>query len=496
MSITKQLLVIITLLNSINLFSQKATLFVEFNGKKNIRIYRDHDVTIEGNELCLDYSKLSRNRTPINLKLKQIPKASFSTFIWLKSPKNIKQSAVILSSKKTNNSDGWEIKANEHGAWTWSVTQNEVETTKYISSSKRQAINDGKFHLIGMTYDYMKNQAWLYFDDKNVAIINIEKGDLSNFKELRIAGIEKNEKKSFNGYVKSLYFFNTQIDNGRALSLYYNNSKYSGNIGVNGVFYKKIKFMTWNICEGGTTTGEKIGLDRVLDVLKKNKVDVIALQETNGAGEYIADELGFYYYSISRELSILSRFPINRTIKLYKANRSGGVELAVSKNQYMYLFNVSLDDNPDWSSFSNKYTQGSYYVEKEEEKRAGDLREMMEQIRVILKPTERTSIVFMGELNSISNVDDYYRNYIERYPVANTLKKYKFKDSYRELYQNIRINSGYTRNINSKYEKKGRVDYIYYKGKDLKVLDSKVIKHHPVKFPSKYFGVMTEFKWL
>jgi len=486
--------ILIIVLQPFSVFSQEISWSVEFDGKKDVGLYRKYDITNENNNLVINFSKLAHKRNPIKFELskQEAPKSSFSVFVWVKAPKDVEQSAVIISSKKTITSDGWEIKANEKGAWTWDFTVNGKVVSQYKSVSKRQAINDDKFHLIGLVYDYTKNQAWLYFDGINVGIVNIAKGDLSGFNSLSLGGIENSERHSFNGYFKSIYLYKDQIRNGKVVQLFRNNMRYSGSNGVNGAFYKKLKFLTWNISDGGKIFGEKIGLDRTLTVIKNSKAEIIALQETNGSGEYLADELGYYFYSISNKLSILSKFPIKRTIKLYKAQKSGGVEIAISKQQYVYFFNVSLENNPDWSSFSNRYSQIDYRI-SEEKNRSVELKEMMEQIRVILKPRSSTSLVFSGEFNSLSYKDD--GGIVENYPVLKLLKEYSFIDSYRDLYPSSRIYPGYTCCENYNNKRQGRVDYIFFKGSKLQVSDSKVLKHHPVKFPSSHFGVLTEFIW-
>ena len=488
------LLLILIVLQPLSSFSQDASWSIVFDGKTNVEYYRKYDITSENNQLAIDFSRLSHNRNPINFKLSELeaPKSTFSIFVWVKAPKDLNQSAIILSNKKTSNSDGWEIRANNSGAWNWNFSQNGKITSEYNATSKRQAINDGEFHLIGLVYDYTKNQAWFYFDGKNVGIINIGKGDLSGFNNLYLGGVENGEKYSFNGYFKSIHLFKDQIHNGRVVQLFRNSNVYNGGNGVNGAFYKSIKFLTWNISDGGNAYGEKIGLDRTLYVIKESKADIIALQETNGSGEYLADELGYYYYSISKKLSILSKFPIKRTVKLYKAEKSGGVEIAVSKKQYLYFFNISLDNSADWSNFNNKYYNKSF-VQQEQKVRGIDLKEMMEQIRVLIKPKDNTSIVFSGEFNSISNIDN--DGAIKNYPVSGLLKEYNFIDSYRNLNPSGRVYPGYTRNTESKNKRQGRVDYIYYKGNKLQVSDSEVLKHHPIKFPSSNFGVLTEFIW-
>ena len=479
-------------INSQFIFSQNTEWNIVFDGKSKSSTYSGYDITSENNKLALDFSKLSRNRIPLQLKIpkESQPKYDFSIFSWVKAPKDIEQNSVILTNKTSISSEFWEIRASDNGSWKWVFVKNNKVLREYNATNNRQAINDGDFHLLGFVYDYTKNQVWLYFDGRNVGIINIGTGNMSDFKSIKLAGIEDNEKHSFNGFIKSIHLFKEQLHSGKALGLYRNNYRYSKQIGENSHFYKEVKFLTWNISDGGMDTGIEIGKERSLEILKSSEAEIIALQETNGTGEYFADNLGYYYYSISENLSIISKYPFVRTIKVFKANVSGGAEIAISKKQHVYFFNLSLINNPDWSDFKNKNSD-IYYSKKELDSRGGDLKEILEQIKVMIKPTSSTSVVLTGELNSISNVDN--REKLVNYPISNLLDSYNYNDSFRELYQNIRVYSGYTSVLPKR--KKGRVDYIFYKGSDLMVKDSFVLKHHPIKFTSSHFGVTTSFKW-
>lgn len=490
------LLVVFLIYIQNGLLAQEASWDIRFNGKDKTELYKNHNITTEDNREVLDFSKNSKNRTPINFHLSETnsPKSSFSIFTWIKSPKDLRQSTVIISNKKNENSDGWEIRANNSGAWEWDFTHNGEIFSQYKSTSERQTISDGKYHLVGFTYDYIKNQLWLYYDGRNVGIINLDWADidLSGFNNMYIGGFGNLETESFNGYFKSVHLFNSFIDRTRVKRLYNNDSKYSGKVGVNGAFYKNIKILTWDITDGGTMHGKKVGLDRVLEIIKNSKADVIAIQEANESAVYLADGLGYYYYSISEKLAILSRFPFKKTIKLYLAKLSGGVEIEISKKQTLIFFNVVLGKEPDWSR-PNTDVYSDEFVTREQNTRARDMSEMVNQVKVLLKPKLSTSIMFCGELNFISTIDTGVD--IKKSPLTNIINKVHYIDSYRKTNPSVEEYPGFTRNNNSKDLRKGRVDYIYYRGTQLNAVKSSLIKDHHIKFPSNNYGIVTQFIW-
>lgn len=51
----------------------------------------------------------------------------------------------------------------------------------------------------------------------------------------------------------------------------------------------------------------------------------------------------------------------------------------------------------------------------------------------------------------------------------------------------------YTWSTMAKNELQYRIDFIYYKGKDIKAIQSEMIDKHPVRYPSDHAAVVTTF---
>ena len=475
-------------------FSQETAWYLKVDRSTDTEQYGGHELSTLKNQLVLDFSGYAKNRTPLKVELTKdaTPNASFSFFTLIQATKGSRQDAVIVSNKEGESSLGWEITANKFGGWGWKLSMDDLVIAEYETTSPKYVINDGKFHMLGFSYDYRRNQVWIFFDDEFIGIIAIKNADISNFKNLYIGGIGTNEQTSFDGYFKSLYLFKNVITLSNVRKLFHNNPRYNPSIGINGSFYPSIKVLTWNISNAGIKQGNVIGPQRTLRILKDSKADIIALQQPKGYLEYLAEGLGYYFYSASSNLAILSRYPIKNTIKFFKSNKLAGIEISISKTQNLFFFNISLRNNPDWSDYNNSYTS-EQFVSMENKGRANDIAEIMKLVDAIIKPKSSTSIIFSGEFNSISAKDD--GGDYEKHPVSNILNKNNFLDSYRVAHSDARIYSGYTRNVKSKDKRKGRIDYIYFKGDKLRVYSSEVIKKHPIRFPSENYGVLTDFVW-
>lgn len=73
------------------------------------------------------------------------------------------------------------------------------------------------------------------------------------------------------------------------------------------------------------------------------------------------------------------------------------------------------------------------------------------------------------------------------------MEKAHFIDSYREIHPDVKKYPCLTWSTMAKNELQYRIDFIYYKGKDIKAIQSEMIDKHPVRYPSDHAAVVTTF---
>ena len=88
--------------------------------------------------------------------------------------------------------------------------------------------------------------------------------------------------------------------------------------------------MTWNIWHGGREDGDKVGPQRVVEIIKQSKADVIAMQETYGSGEWISEQLGFHFHPRGTNVSIFSRYPVLEDVSVFEEFKCVGAILGLS----------------------------------------------------------------------------------------------------------------------------------------------------------------------
>lgn len=469
---------------------------------------------------ALDLSANATLRKPVKIAKEKLPdvdeSSSFSVQIWIKTLPHAKMGTPIIGNKKADDlsTRGWQLYTQNNGAW--SLILNDGKSRyDYVPTAERQKINDGNWHQLVFSIDRVKQEVWMYLDGKNVAIYNTP-GLKSLESEINtvVGGSDEEwqwssnaQWNAFNGFIDEVKVWDLAIDSKTVENMF-------------AYFYPKseitdhpfapqhLKVLSWNIWHGGHRYGKEVGLDRVIETIKSTDADVIGLIETYGSGAIIADSLGYYYYLISSNLSIMSRYPITETINAFKPFNFGGAKLKISPTKNLIFFDTWLNYLPDYKSNIAKGTKSpKHLIVDESTTRHTEIKEILKEITPFLAPTAATPIIMVGDFNLGSHLDwieetrSTHYNQVVKWPVSKEMMKAGFKDSFRELHINPLTDPGITwspraATSSDKFGFRDRIDYIYYKGTGLKPIESKVIDYHPIMFPSDHAAVMTYFQFL
>ena len=250
-----------------------------------------------------------------------------------------------------------------------------------------------------------------------------------------------------------------------------------------------ITVLNWNIWHGGTHfTSNKDGFDgieRITELIRNSGADIVLMQETYGAGSRISSALGFYYYEAGStigavwgaNLSVMSRFPMEDAYMVEEksnygnnyAFNNGGVKIRLSKS-------ISV------IAFSNWYN-GS---------KPEDLEGALEFWDKLVKDTDNVPIIWGGDFNSISHLDDG----MGKSGHSKLMTEAGFIDSYRKFFPDAVNHPGYS---NGGYS--ARIDYIYYKGKKFELTKAEPIvsnfngkESKTPGYPSDHLGIVAKIK--
>ncbi len=433
---------------------------------------------------------------------------SLTVKVWVKTIKNAKQGTVIISNKEEGNfkTSGWMIYSQESGAWGVNISDGNNSYT-YSPTAARQAINDGNWHQLAFSFNREKEEVWFYFDGKNVAIYNTPSlGGFKSKKRTVIGGTDQyweygsqGQWIAFNGFLDEVSI-STNYKNNKIIKEDYERFK---QIDSSEKPVTLMRTMVWNIWHGGRRYGKHVGVERVIETIVEAQPDVVGLIETYGSGEIIADALGYHFYLISSNLSIMSRFPIKETIKAFRPFNFGGLVLDLGNSKELMFLDTWLHYLPDYGdSIIEKKLPEDELIKEEKKTRHAEVKQILKEIEPI---TNDILVVMVGDFNVGSHLDwtdqtkSIHFNYTVNWPVSIAMEKAGFKDSYRELHINPLLDPGLTwtpraSTSSTKYGLRDRIDYIYYKG-TLKPIESKVIDYHPIMFPSDHAAVITTFEF-
>ncbi|MGB2905580.1 MAG: LamG-like jellyroll fold domain-containing protein, partial [Candidatus Aminicenantaceae bacterium] len=184
---------------------------------------------------------------------------------------------------------------------------------------------------------------------------------------------------------------------------------------------KELKVLTvgvWNIWHGGKHFSlEKDGWDsrlRIAEMIKKENIDVVLMQETYSSGDFIAAELGYYFATTSdwdyrmqgANISVLSRYPIKEMMVSGKTEFNNvACKLAISETQEIY-------------AMSNWYGMPQFV-------------EVFDFHKSRFQESDRIPVFFGGDFNAVPHTDGGSS------PASRKMLESGFKDAFRSLYPDM-----------------------------------------------------------
>ncbi|EFY88255.1 exonuclease III [Metarhizium acridum CQMa 102] len=281
---------------------------------------------------------------------------------------------------------------------------------------------------------------------------------------------------------------------------------------------RSIRVLTLNLWLGGRNVIDYH--NKQVSFLASQDVDVVALQESYfHDGLRLAKALGWNAWQ-SKDVSILSRYPIGRVYREIEAGGTVRIDLDGSDRQLL-VWNVHLNNAP-YGPYDLCFTNYSTnYIQRREEwaRRVQQVYEIVHRLKEykVRKPEfQELPQILAGDFSSPSHLDynkktrDLHCKGREDpfpWPVSRrTVLDGKWTDSFREVYRNAWKVPGNTwspiRKVNGdRPEPMDRIDFIYHK--KLKTLHSDVVVvgdpkpepyHADNEWTSDHAAVLSEFK--
>jgi exodeoxyribonuclease-3 len=253
-----------------------------------------------------------------------------------------------------------------------------------------------------------------------------------------------------------------------------------------------VTVMSYNIYRGGTQLGQD--LSQTAKVIQEAKADIVGVQETRSPsglnGEKLAKLLGWNHYVDSRNRVIFTLYEIVE-------ERRDGIKVKLPSGQHAYIFNLHLPSNPyqpwqlmgiqpKWHKHKDTPTikTEAEAIASASKARGEEISELLNQIRLL--PDQETPVFVVGDFNEPSHLDwteataQSGRHPIKvEYPNSLAMVKAGFTDAYRTVYPDEMEKPGFTwtplTKADDPKDHPDRLDFVYFKGRGVKVTDAKVI---------------------
>ncbi|MBT6644060.1 MAG: prolyl oligopeptidase family serine peptidase [Planctomycetaceae bacterium] len=278
-----------------------------------------------------------------------------------------------------------------------------------------------------------------------------------------------------------------------------------------------VRIMSYNIYRGGTQRGQP--LSQTVKVIQEAKADIVGIQETRSSSgvntKKLAELLGWNYYVNPRNKVILTRYEIVE-------EKRDGVKVKLPAGQEAYIFNLHLASNPyqpyQLLSIQPKWHKhkDTPFIKTEAEAIAGARKARGKEISALLSqirnlPDKETPVFVVGDFNEPSHLDwtaaaaDSGRHPIKvAYPNSLEMAKAGFADAWRTIHPDEMKKPGFTWSPMYKPDDPtthhDRIDFVYFKGKSVKVNDAKVIGESKENadiivspYPSDHRALVTTF---
>lgn len=258
--------------------------------------------------------------------------------------------------------------------------------------------------------------------------------------------------------------------------------------------------MTWNIWHGGREDGTEAGPAKTAEILRESGADLIALQETYGSGEILAEALGYHFHPRGTNVSILSRFPVLEDLSVHEEFQCVGALVELPSKKKVAFYSVWLPYSAEIWAVGTRDTSDPALMEAACEASAESLAVMWPAIEARLKDKHPGIPVFVaGDFNSMSHLDygevgrDQYGMTID-WPTSHILTDAGFLDSYREVHHKIDRTADATWTPRFPLQSKDRIDFIYHRSQSAWVTSgSDVLREYSRGFPSDHAALVSTF---
>ena len=404
----------------------------------------------------------------------------------------------------TNNSYGWgresgalagfALSVLPDGAWTWNAGDGKGRLD-HRPEAADQGIADGRWHELGFALDREMGVVALYHDGRRVAL-----HDLHGLGSLGAVGAALQLGKLAGLGIADVRFeagvLQREVVQAEFIQRFGEKRRPIEPPAWDG---RPLKVLAWNIWHGGRRKGRDEGVQRVVEVIQESGADLVLMQETYGSGPRISGRLGFDYYLRSKNLSILSRYPIRDVHRLFSAFHFGGASIELRPGLTLQAYSLWIHYLPSVGQELKDDASPEQMAAADAETRGREMDAILAELLPHLAATPSLPVIVGGDFNSGSHLDwteaaaalDNHQGRVVPWPVSLSMERAGFQDSYRLAHPDPIAKPGLTWSPEFRESHQERIDYVYTRSDAWRVIDSRVLSSHERGWPSDHAAVLS-----
>ena len=395
--------------------------------------------------------------------------------------------------RESDGSAGFALSVLPDGAWSLHAGDG-AQRIDHRPEAADQGIADGRWHEIGFALDREQGVALLFHDGRRVGVYDlgglraVHVADAAlrmqagpwELSALRVqAGVLSREQVEQD--------FVERFGEGRRPAA---RPRWDG---------RPLRVLAWNIWHGGRRKGRDEGVQRVVEVIEESGADLVLMQETYGSGARISGRLGFDFYLRSSNLSVLSRFPIREVHRLGPAFRFGGATIELRPGVDLQAYSLWIHYLPSVGNALAEGASGAELEAADEPTRGSEMRAILSELLPHLERTPEVPVLVGGDFNSGSHLDwtqaaasqPNHAGRVVAWPAGLAMARAGFVDTFRRAHPDPVLVPGRTWSPEFVDSHQDRIDYVYARGPQWRVLESRVLDEHPRGWPSDHAAVLS-----
>lgn len=390
---------------------------------------------------------------------------------------------------------GFAISVLPDGAWMWNAGDGRSQIN-HRPEAADQGIADGQWHEVGFVIDREQGVAHLFHDGQRVAVHDLrgvgslESGQNTIDLGTELQGVDIEAIRTVSEVTSPLVIA----------------SEFTERFGVDRKPAPRpewdgrpLRVLAWNIWHGGRRKGRDEGVQRVVDTIRDSGADIVLMQETYGSGPRISGRLGFDYFLRSSNLSIMSRYPIRKVHRLGPGFRFGGVTIELRLGVEIQAYSLWINHLPSVGDQLKAGASESDLASADAKTRGAEMDSILAELLPHLAKTPDVPVLVGGDFNSGSHLDwtvaakdlPNHQGRVVPWPVSTSMQRAGFVDTFRAANKSPLDVPGKTWSPEFTESHQDRIDYVYARGDNWSVIESKVLSNHADGWPSDHAAVLS-----